>query len=153
MAAWVGIYTRCPLTVLDTIIFAALWLLTLLLYPLKMFYPCEFPSYCFQWLTPLRCLMCRQLSNYINIASVGTLPVFRPGLPKPRNLCHWLALVIYEHVTTIDKELSLIWHRKWTCATAIFLVNRYSLLLVNLSALVTPPSAEVKPRPGCLTCY
>ncbi|KAL4247828.1 hypothetical protein ABKN59_007546 [Abortiporus biennis] len=38
------------------------------------------------------------------------------------------ALVIYEYALTVDQEIELIWKRKLNLASAIFLLNRYSLL-------------------------
>ncbi|KAI0786274.1 hypothetical protein C8Q75DRAFT_735010 [Abortiporus biennis] len=38
------------------------------------------------------------------------------------------ALVIYEYALTVDQETELIWKRKLNLASAIFLLNRYSLL-------------------------
>lgn len=34
---------------------------------------------------------------------------------------------------TLPEEITLVWHRKFTGATAIFILNRYSVLLTYLT--------------------
>lgn len=43
------------------------------------------------------------------------------------------ALIVYEYLLTIQSEHRVIWGRKLTVPTALFLINRYSLLLLALS--------------------
>ncbi|THG95252.1 hypothetical protein EW026_g6367 [Hermanssonia centrifuga] len=38
------------------------------------------------------------------------------------------ALVAYEHIITLEQERTMIWHRKWTLATWLFMINRYLLI-------------------------
>ncbi|KAG2004846.1 hypothetical protein CC2G_003356 [Coprinopsis cinerea AmutBmut pab1-1] len=33
--------------------------------------------------------------------------------------------VLYDHVTTLDLEVELVWRRKWTFVQVLFVVNRY----------------------------
>ncbi|KAI0375732.1 hypothetical protein BV20DRAFT_1048009 [Pilatotrama ljubarskyi] len=39
------------------------------------------------------------------------------------------ALIFYEYIITFDREVSLVWGRKFTAATVLFLLNRYLALL------------------------
>ncbi|KAL1944237.1 hypothetical protein VTO73DRAFT_3422 [Trametes versicolor] len=38
-------------------------------------------------------------------------------------------LIFYEYLITIDREIDLVWGRRFTGATALFLLNRYLALL------------------------
>ena len=42
------------------------------------------------------------------------------------------ALVLYDYLLTFDRELDLIWRRKWTGPSVLFVVNRYSALMLSL---------------------
>ena len=59
----------------------------------------------------------------------------------------WAALVVYEYINTVDQEIVLIWRRKWTSATWIFVINRYSLLLLNIMSMTPVSSNMVNPYP------
>lgn len=43
-----------------------------------------------------------------------------------------LALTVYEYLLTFEQEHTLIWKRKWTGSTWLFLINRYCLLITEL---------------------
>ena len=45
------------------------------------------------------------------------------------------ALIIYEYVITIGDEVELFWKQKRTLASALFLINRYLVLIYNLTLL------------------
>ena len=47
------------------------------------------------------------------------------------------ALTFYEHLITLSEEVQVIWCRKFTGATLLFLVNRYLTLLTASLILVT----------------
>ncbi|THG99238.1 hypothetical protein EW026_g3062 [Hermanssonia centrifuga] len=38
------------------------------------------------------------------------------------------ALVAYEYVITLRQEMTMVWQRKWTLATWLFIANRYLLI-------------------------
>ncbi|THG95373.1 hypothetical protein EW026_g6270 [Hermanssonia centrifuga] len=38
------------------------------------------------------------------------------------------ALVAYEYIITLEQEMAMVWHRKWTLATWLFIANRYALI-------------------------
>ncbi|KAL4248674.1 hypothetical protein ABKN59_006270 [Abortiporus biennis] len=45
------------------------------------------------------------------------------------------ALVLYEHIITVDQEVACIWRRKFNAASVLFIVNRYGVLaeaVINL---------------------
>ena len=56
-----------------------------------------------------------------------------------------LALIVYEYVTTIRREVELFWtgNRKATIGSILFFVNRYLPLLVNLMYLKNPVPVKV----------
>ncbi|KAF4614442.1 hypothetical protein D9613_002490 [Agrocybe pediades] len=33
---------------------------------------------------------------------------------------------LYDHVTTLDEEIELVWRRKWSVVQMLFLFNRYA---------------------------
>ena len=47
----------------------------------------------------------------------------------------FLALIIYEYVITLGGEFGLFWSQKWTGASVLFLVNRYMVLIYNLTLI------------------
>ncbi|PSR75618.1 hypothetical protein PHLCEN_2v9019 [Hermanssonia centrifuga] len=52
------------------------------------------------------------------------------------------ALVVYDYIITIDQEITLVWRRKWSLATWIFIANRY-LMFANMIWSITPYTAQV----------
>ena len=48
------------------------------------------------------------------------------------------ALIFFEYLITMDREMELFWNRKLSYSTALFFVNRY--LIVAFSALVLTPN-------------
>ncbi|KIP02600.1 hypothetical protein PHLGIDRAFT_78912 [Phlebiopsis gigantea 11061_1 CR5-6] len=53
-----------------------------------------------------------------------------------------LALVVYEYAITVNQELTFIWKRKLTGATALFVANRY--LSVLLTIIQIAPSLPIE---------
>ncbi|GJE96173.1 hypothetical protein PsYK624_123660 [Phanerochaete sordida] len=52
------------------------------------------------------------------------------------------ALVVYEYLLTFQDEIRMIWRRKWTGATALFVANRYLLIAsIILQALPSTPES------------
>ncbi|THH01956.1 hypothetical protein EW026_g820 [Hermanssonia centrifuga] len=47
----------------------------------------------------------------------------------------------YEYVITIEREVVMVWWRKWTLATWIFIVNRYLMITVVIME-IAPASAK-----------
>lgn len=45
-----------------------------------------------------------------------------------------LVMLFYDHLLTFDKEMSLLWRAKRSFARTLFLLNRYTVLVVQLSA-------------------
>lgn len=52
------------------------------------------------------------------------------------------ALAFFEHFITFKYEVDMLWRRKWSVATWIFVLNRYLLVGDVVSSLV-PYSAQV----------
>ena len=65
-----------------------------------------------------------------------------------RHVCV-IALLCYDYVVTFDQEISVIWQRKWTGATWLFISNRYAALL--LLALTSAPTNTITVRPSFST--
>ena len=54
---------------------------------------------------------------------------------------HWmlieeLVFLIYDCVTTMDREVTSFWNTKFNGAKALFLSNRYLVLLINVLGLI-----------------
>lgn len=43
-----------------------------------------------------------------------------------------LALVVYDYLISIQDEVSFVWHRKFSFASVILVVNRYSVVLYGI---------------------
>ncbi len=66
------------------------------------------------------------------------------------------ALVAYEYIITISQEVKLIWWRKWTCATWIFMANRYlmiAIMVLDVSHISTEVRVYVSRWSSRLTVY
>lgn len=63
-------------------------------------------------------------------------------LKKISLLILYTALVFYEYVLTSRDEARLVWQRKWTASTLLFLVNRYSMI-INTVNVVVPYTSKV----------
>ncbi|KAJ3558448.1 hypothetical protein NM688_g925 [Phlebia brevispora] len=53
-----------------------------------------------------------------------------------------LTLFVYESLITFEHEIGIVWQRKWTPATWLFLANRY-LMLASLVTQVAPPIGQM----------
>ena len=51
----------------------------------------------------------------------------------------WTALYFYDYLLTLPSELSTIWSRKFTGATVLFIINRYSFAIAYALTLYSPP--------------
>ena len=45
---------------------------------------------------------------------------------------HILVVVLYDILLTFPREVECIWKRKWSAASALFLLNRYSAVVLNI---------------------
>lgn len=57
------------------------------------------------------------------------------------------ALLLYDYILTFRHEVRFVWGRKFSGATALFLVNRYCIILFYLVEVVTefPIQSKVSP--------
>ncbi len=57
-----------------------------------------------------------------------------------------IALLSYDYLLTLHKEVELFWNWRWTGATALFMVNRYLVMIIRLVNLVgfMPMSNQVR---------
>ncbi|THG97991.1 hypothetical protein EW026_g4107 [Hermanssonia centrifuga] len=51
------------------------------------------------------------------------------------------ALVVYEYIITVQQEVMMVWLRKWTLATWLFMINRYLMIAVVIWQ-VSPVTAQ-----------
>ena len=56
---------------------------------------------------------------------------------------HLPALVCYEYFITVNDEIDILWRRKWTFATWLFILNRY-LLLATVIIQASPIGPSVR---------
>ena len=56
-------------------------------------------------------------------------------------LCH-IALAVYEYILTVKDEITLIWMRKWSVVTCLFVLNRY-VMVASAIVGVAPFTATV----------
>ena len=47
-----------------------------------------------------------------------------------------IALLVFEHLTTLDREIDFLWDHKFSWAKVIFLINRYIGLLYFVGSFV-----------------
>ena len=53
-----------------------------------------------------------------------------------RALTKLAGVFIYDYVLTFVQEVQLIWHRRITGATVLFVLNRYAILAASLASIV-----------------
>ncbi|THG94529.1 hypothetical protein EW026_g6961 [Hermanssonia centrifuga] len=51
------------------------------------------------------------------------------------------ALVTYEYILTMNQEVAMIWKRKWTFATWLFIMNRYIMIALAIWD-ISPETAQ-----------
>ena len=51
-------------------------------------------------------------------------------------MCPTIALLVFEHLTTLDREIDFLWDHKFSWAKVIFLINRYIGLLYFVGSFV-----------------
>ncbi len=57
--------------------------------------------------------------------------------------CDKPALAAYEYILTVNQEVAMIWRRKWTLVTWLFVTNRYIMIAVIIWG-VSPDTAQVR---------
>ena len=62
---------------------------------------------------------------------------------SPEN-CTSTALILYEYILTLDDELDLIWRRKMSASSLIFLANRVTVIVytVGLALMFSGPDVS-----------
>ncbi|KAI0359561.1 hypothetical protein OH77DRAFT_1420084 [Trametes cingulata] len=65
-----------------------------------------------------------------------------------------IALLAFEYVITLDREVRLVWGRKATGATVLFVLNRYWLFFQYITQVITtyPLSQSVSTNSGSYVC-
>lgn len=53
--------------------------------------------------------------------------------------------MVYEYLSTVPDEVRLVWRRKWTGLTVLFIINRYMTLSYAI-ATVSPYTSKVRVR-------
>ena len=49
-----------------------------------------------------------------------------------------VALIIYEHILTAQEEYQVIWKRKLSLPTVLYILNKYSLLGIGALYIISP---------------
>ncbi|THG93861.1 hypothetical protein EW026_g7488 [Hermanssonia centrifuga] len=57
--------------------------------------------------------------------SGAIIAAFQADLTGTFAIVSMTALIAYEYIMTIDQEVEMIWRRKWTLVTWLFMANRY----------------------------
>ena len=63
---------------------------------------------------------------YLDVASISKR-VRITSEPQTISLCHCVALMVYDHLLTLNMDRRVIWSSKRSIPTMIFLANRYIL--------------------------
>ena len=45
----------------------------------------------------------------------------------------FLALVVYEYLITFDREIAVVWNRRWTATSALLVFVRWTMVLGQLA--------------------
>ena len=51
-----------------------------------------------------------------------------------------IAVVIYEYLITIDREVEAVWWRPWTASSLLLLSTRWVMVLSSMLQPISPPS-------------
>ncbi|KAJ3527944.1 hypothetical protein NM688_g8058 [Phlebia brevispora] len=76
-------------------------------------------------------------------SNAAIVAVYESELSFNRCIFAALALATYEYVVTFQHEFELLWQRRWTVATCLFVTNRY-MLLANIIIQCIPYNAQVR---------
>ena len=89
------------------------------------------------WINDLTYFVRRALANYLRMASVGALHVpFKHVIDESSrtyDVSWFTALCIYDHLLMIERERRLIWKRKISVASLIYILTRCAALLENIA--------------------
>ena len=69
-----------------------------------------------------------------SVRSVVSLISYMQGIMLTAALT---VLIVFEHLITTDHEIDLFWKRKFSGAAALFLTNRYLILVYSALTLMT----------------
>ena len=72
---------------------------------------------------------------YLDVVSIGNR-IQTTSEPRSISLWHSVALMVYDHLLTLDMEHRVIWGSKCNIPTMIFLANRYILWVFCLSSVL-----------------
>ena len=61
------------------------------------------------------------------------------------------AVVIYEYLITIDREVETVWWRTWTASSLLLLSTRWVMVLSSITQFITP--SNVSYLINAATCY
>ncbi|KAL0946524.1 hypothetical protein HGRIS_012734 [Hohenbuehelia grisea] len=82
--------------------------------------------------TMIHAATAQQLSRYIDVAS--------------------FAVLVYDHLVTLDLEVSLIWPTPWNITKSFYLLSRYSPFLDAINAIYHQPINNIGPK-ECRVSY
>ena len=99
-------------------------------------FPCRIAPYWADWIVWQK-LIFLQASLVRNLTSFQAMEMVHSHTLRA-------ALVTYEYLITIDQEITLIWRRKWSFVTLLYVLNRYLVLLASI--LQVAPAQPIKVR-------
>lgn len=72
-----------------------------------------------------------------------------------RLICAVTALLAYEYLLTLTREIALFWKRRLTGASVLFFLNRYIVLALHIFnfAIAGPVSDKVSYQPDSCACW
>lgn len=91
-------------------------------------------------------VMIRSIGKYVDVAALGNSSPQNHGIMSSI-LQKQPVLVAFEYILTVEGEILLIWRRKWTLSTLLFLLNRYLTIFVALNPVV-PYNPKVSASPS-----
>ncbi|THG93502.1 hypothetical protein EW026_g7751 [Hermanssonia centrifuga] len=80
--------------------------------------------------------------SQVSSDSDAIVSAFQAELGSISTIWSTVALFIYEYILTANQEVTMIWRRKWTSVTWLFVANRY-LMIANAIFGLMPSTAQV----------
>lgn len=75
--------------------------------------------------------------NYATFACIGVLLKFVNLRATNNCLIGCLVPLVYDTLLTMSDEVDLIWRRKWSAASVIFIMNRVALVFTAIAAILS----------------
>ncbi|THG92749.1 hypothetical protein EW026_g8260 [Hermanssonia centrifuga] len=80
--------------------------------------------------------------SQVSSDSGAIIAAFQANLVGSFLACSMAALVAYEYILTVNQEVAMIWRRRWTSVTWLFIANRYIMIALIIWD-VSPSTVQV----------